>query len=94
MHYSELAARMKSVKENEGSVNKMCDLLEEVLNEGRDEGRDEGRKEGRREGRREGESKLARLISILLRNGKTDDVALAAEDAAKRQELYRQYGIA
>ena len=78
MHYSELAARMKSVKENEGSVNKMCNLLEEAINEGRDEG----------------ESKLARLISILLRNGKTDDIALAAEDVAKRQELYRQYGIA
>lgn len=78
MHYSELAARMKSVKENEGSVNKMCNLLEEVIDEGRNEG----------------ENKLARLMSILLRNGKTDEAALAAEDAKKRQDLYRQYGIA
>ena len=78
MHYNELAARMKSVKESEGSVNKMCNLLEEVIDEGRTEG----------------ENKLARLIDALLTSGKTDEAALAVRDAVKRQELYRQYGIA
>ena len=41
----------------------------------------------------EAESKMGRLISYLLRNGKNDEATLAAEDEAKRHELYLQYGI-
>ena len=41
----------------------------------------------------EAESKMGRLISYLLRNGKNDEATLAAENEAKRHELYLQYGI-
>ena len=53
----------------------------------------EEREEGREEGRKEGENKLARLISCLLSNGKTEDVETAVKDADKRRQLYVQYGI-
>ena len=45
------------------------------------------------EGRKEGENKLASLISRLLSDGRTDDVAKAAEDTAYREELYKEYSI-
>ena len=51
------------------------------------------RAEARAEGHAEAESKMGRLISYLLRNGKNDEATLAAENEAKRHELYLQYGI-
>lgn len=53
----------------------------------------EGRAEGRTEGRTEGESKLAKLISFLFRDGRTSDAEKAAVDEEARKEFYRQYGI-
>ena len=61
---------------------------------GKLEGELKGKIEGKIEGNREGESRLARLISLLLKSGKSDDIAAVAEDETRRQELYRQYGIA
>lgn len=52
-----------------------------------------GRKIGRAEGRAEGEGRLSRLISLLLKNGKNDEIATAVEDAEARQRLYAEYGI-
>ena len=52
------------------------------------------RNDGYDAGRAEGESKLSRLISILLKAGKTDDIAAATENADTRMKLYAKYGIA
>ena len=40
-----------------------------------------------------GETRLAKLISLLLQKGDYDGVRLVTEDEAARREFYRQYGI-
>ena len=42
----------------------------------------------------EGESRLARLISLLLKSGKAEEAAAASESEQLRKELYKKYGIA
>ena len=58
------------------------------------EERAEARNEGRAEGRAEGESRLSRLMTLLLENGKADEALAASKDADIRNELYARYGIA
>ncbi len=57
------------------------------------EEREEAREEGRVEGRAEGETKLGRLISVLLKKGKTQDAQTVAIDAIRRKQLYIEYNI-
>ena len=45
-------------------------------------------------GRAEGESRLSRLISLLLKSGKTDEAMAAMESEEIRKQLYAKYGIA
>lgn len=66
---------------------------EEGLEEGRKEGRREGREEGRKEGQEEGETRLGKLISILLAQGKFEDARLVSTDTEARAMLYQKYGI-
>ncbi len=40
-----------------------------------------------------GEKRLAALIQVLLKEKKSDIIALVAGDSDKRQELYKTYGI-
>lgn len=58
-----------------------------------DAGKAEGRVEGRAEGRAEGEQKLAALMSALVSDGKSEDVARAAIDKEYRDSLYKKYAI-
>ncbi len=51
------------------------------------------REEGRAEGREQGETRLARLISMLLRDGKTQDIKYAVNDEDRRRQLYIEYNI-
>lgn len=44
-------------------------------------------------GKAEGEQKLANLVSVLLTNGKTDEIARAANDREYRALLYKKYAI-
>ena len=82
-------------------VEQMCNLsgyVEECgIRKGREEGIQEGRKagiqEGRRTGNREGETRLAKLISLLLQKGDYDGVRLVTEDEAARKRFYREYGM-
>ena len=53
-----------------------------------------GLKAGRAKGRAEGESRLSRLISLLLKSGKTDEAMAATESEEIRKQLYAKYGIA
>ena len=43
---------------------------------------------------KEGESRLARLMSLLLKSGKAEEAAAASESEQLREELYKKYGIA
>lgn len=51
-------------------------------------------KKGIEKGRAEGENRLSRLISHLLKLGKTDEIRAAADSEQMRNELYKKYGIA
>ena len=51
-------------------------------------------RKGLKAGRAEGESRLSRLISLLLKSGKTDEAMAATESEEIRKQLYTKYGIA
>ena len=52
-----------------------------------------GEARGRAEGKTEGESCLARLISLLMSEGKNDKIKDVVENAEIRHGLYKEYGI-
>ena len=52
-----------------------------------------GRAEGRAEGKTEGESCLAKLISLLMSEGKNDKIKDVVENEVIRHGLYKEYGI-
>lgn len=54
MHYLELAAENRRLKETEEGMKQMESVADRIFVEGRIEGREEGREEGRKEGRKEG----------------------------------------
>lgn len=58
-----------------------------------EEAREEGRQEGRQEGREEGSARFAALASRLIEAGRVDDLAQAASDPARRDELFRELGV-
>lgn len=52
-----------------------------------------GEKLGREEGREEGHKQMSKLISILLAEGKLDDLAKASEDEEYRKQLFVKYNL-
>ncbi|MBQ7479314.1 MAG: Rpn family recombination-promoting nuclease/putative transposase [Selenomonadaceae bacterium] len=58
-----------------------------------EDGRLMGLAEGETKGEAKGESRLSHLIALLLKNGKSDEIAAAVENADVRQSLYAKYGI-
>lgn len=76
-------------KVKKGEVKTMSEWLTHVL----DESELKGQKEGMIEGRKEGENRLAKLMMILLSQGRTEDAGKAAEDADFRNRLYQEFQI-
>ena len=66
----------------------------EIREEGREEGRVEGREEGISIGETKGANMLGSLITLLISQGRTDDVARVAKDEAYRKELFREFQLA
>ena len=54
---------------------------------------EDGEKSGYNKGEKAGENKLGRLISILLSEGKQEEVRVVSEDESTRQEYYQKYRI-
>lgn len=54
---------------------------------------EDGKETGYSQGKAVGEKKLGKLISLLLSEGKMDDVRLVCEDESAREAYYRQYNI-
>ena len=50
-------------------------------------------KEGKKEGQKEGETLMGRLVTILMDQGKPEDVKSAIEDSNVRQALYKKYNL-
>ena len=74
----ELAERARYFKEDSEGVKAMCKIMVDI-------------KKG---GRAEGENRMSRLMSYLLKNGKTEEAVAVTESEALREELYKKYGIA
>lgn len=53
----------------------------------------EGKQAGILEGRQEGESRLAKLLELMLQGNKKDNVEKALADAEYREKLYKEYHL-
>ena len=76
----------------EGGKN-MEKFFEPMFERAEARGRAEGEARGRAEGKTEGESCLARLISLLMSEGKNDKIKDVVENEVIRHGLYKEYGI-
>ncbi len=65
----------------------------EIFAEAQQAGHEEGLKEGLKEGRIEGESKLSRLVLILSKDGRIEDITRVASDEEYRKALYKEFNI-
>ena len=77
----------------EGRNDGVLEGRKEGVLEGRKEGMLEGRKEGMMAGRLEGENKLGRLILLLTKDGRVEDISKAASDDSYREKLYKEFRI-
>ena len=66
---------------------------EEHIRMEREDAFEDGHKLGQAKGRAEGESRLGKLIAILLQEGLTDIAQLVAVDEVARTEYYKKYNI-
>ena len=76
----------------EGGKN-MEKFFEPMFERAEARGRAEGEARGRAEGKTEGESCLAKLISLLMSEGKNDKIKDVVENEVIRHGLYKEYGI-
>ena len=86
MDYTELAERVRYFKETEEGFASMCRSVEELV--------EKYEAKGREEGRTEGADRLGALGTILLKEGRTDDLQKAFTDSAYRDKLFKEFGIA
>ena len=78
----------------QGKAEGLAEGLEQGRAKGLAEGLEQGKAEGLAEGSAQGESRFARLLAILLSDGKHEEIARIATDSKLRNELYRRHGIA
>lgn len=71
----------------------MCNMSEYIWQKGIDEGKKSGIQEGIKEGMDRGEERFGRLMSILMRSGRAEDMKRVIGDKTYRDELFRQYDI-
>ena len=57
------------------------------------DGLDRGIREGFQKGLRQGEEKLGRLIQLLIRNSRSDEIDRAVSDRQYQEALYREFGL-
>ena len=80
-------------KGEENMKSFLTETFEKGVAEGKIEGRIEGKAEGKAEGEAQGENRFAKLIELLLKDGKSEEVKEAAVDSVRRKELFALYGL-
>ncbi|MBP5161686.1 MAG: hypothetical protein ILP16_01735 [Spirochaetales bacterium] len=90
MSYNELAERVRYLKETEEGIDSMSRTIEEFGKECEALGLERGLAEGRSEGA----DRMAGLVSVLLKAGRTEDLQKASSDTAYREQLFKEFGIA
>lgn len=68
-------------------------ILDQIEEEGWQKGIAEGRKTGREEGKKEGILLLSDLITILMKQGKMEELQRAAQDQAYCEQLLKEYQL-
>lgn len=66
---------------------------EDGLEEGLKRGLERGLEQGLEQGRAEGETRLVKLIQILMQTNRMDDLTEALNNSLFREKLYQQYNI-
>ena len=91
------AGKEKTKQENKGGKVDMCKAFDEILKDreemGEKRGRELGEKSGREEGEKLGEERMKRLIALLFKDGRMDDILTATQNMAACQTLYQEYGV-
>lgn len=59
----------------------VCELFDQYL------------RQGKTEGRAEGENRLAKLVQVLMDNGRNEDLKKALSDQSYREQLYMEAGL-
>lgn len=60
---------------------------------GYDRGKTDGEKSGYDKGKVDGEDRLGKLISMLLKENKLEEISIVSSDAEVRKEYYEKYHI-
>ena len=68
-------------------------LFEEMMQDEREAGRAEGRKEGRLEGEEATFERLNRLVQLLAKQKRTDDIVKAASDREYQKQLLKEFNL-
>lgn len=63
----------------------VCELFDQYIRQGKIEGKTEGRAEG--------ENRLAKLVQVLMDNGRNEDLKKALSDQSYREQLYMEAGL-
>ena len=96
---SELILRLTGEKisiqdeKNETGGNSMEKFFEPMIERAKAKARIEALSEGMAAGEAKGENSLARLIGLLLSEGKNDKIKEVVENEDIRHGLYKEYGI-
>ena len=83
MSYNELAERVSYLKENKDGENTMMSRAVEEFG-----------KRCEAKGLEKGADRMASLVSVLLKAGRTEDLQKASSDTAYREQLFKEFGIA
>ena len=90
---------IKSLKEQIAAIKRNRDwearfmLFEEMMQDEREAGRAEGRKEGRLEGEEATFERLNRLVQLLAKQKRTDDIVKAASDREYQKQLLKEFNL-
>ena len=85
--FPRLTQRAKFLKESEGGMMVMCDVMEEYMEQARQEEREKARKE-----KQEGEKRLLMLVARMSQNGDSDKIE-QLQNPEFLQEMFRKYHL-
>ena len=75
--------------DGKGDIVDMCQAIAEL----REEMKNEGIQQGIEQGIEQGADQLGKLMSLLISNGRTEDIQKAATDKEARAALYKEFNI-
>ena len=81
-------------KAEKGEDAEMTTYYDRLKRQWKKEGRAEGKAEGKAEGTANAEGKMAKLMGLLVKEGRIDDIAKASENSTYRKALLKEFNLA